>query len=107
MQPLEWYHNHELGLLEYHINTAVNNIDIGNCVVSTKTDESIRYDILVLATGSRAIFPFFIPGHEAKGVFVYRTIEDLEKIIDYSRTIQVDEGIVKRAAVVGGGLLGL
>ena len=29
------------------------------------------------------------------------------KIIDYSRTVEVKEGITKRAAVVGGGLLGL
>ena len=107
MQPSEWYHSHEPGLLEYHIDTLVNDIDIGNHFVRTKTGESFSYDILILATGSRAIFPGFIPGHEAQGVFVYRTIEDLEKIINYSRTVEVEEGITKRAAVVGGGLLGL
>jgi len=37
---------------------------------------------------------------EKKGVFVYRTIEDLERILAYA------EGAV-RAAVIGGGLLGL
>src|SRR5439155_20541341 len=39
-------------------------------------------------------------GVDKKGVFVYRTIEDLERIIAYARQ-------AKRAAVVGGGLLGL
>src|SRR5690606_8040251 len=34
------------------------------------------------------------------GVFAYRTIEDLEKIIDYGQR-------VRRCAVIGGGLLGL
>src|SRR5262249_45882793 len=41
-----------------------------------------------------------VPGIDKKGVFVYRTIEDLERIIAYGRT-------VKKAAVIGGGLLGL
>lgn len=107
MQPLEWYHSQDQGVLEYHLDTAITDIDIGNSVVSTKTGTSYPYDILVLATGSRAIFPTFIPGHEAKGVFVYRTIDDLSKIIDYARTVEVKEGVTKRAAVVGGGLLGL
>src|SRR5690606_24269742 len=52
-----------------------------------------------LATGS---YPFVPPvtGIDKRGVFVYRTIEDLERIIDYgSRS--------KSCAVIGGGLLGL
>ena len=41
-----------------------------------------------------------VPGVEKKGVFVYRTIEDLERILAYA-------GTATRAAVIGGGLLGL
>ena len=71
-------------------------------VVSTSTGETVPYDILVLATGSDALLPRHTPGHDAKGVFVYRTIEDLQKLISYADTVKDSTG-----AVVGGGLLGL
>jgi len=38
------------------------------------------YEVIVLATGSAPFVPP-VPGVEKKGVFVYRTIEDLEQII--------------------------
>ena len=41
-----------------------------------------------------------MPGIKHRGVFVYRTIKDLENIIDYAKHC-------KRCAVIGGGLLGL
>jgi nitrite reductase (NADH) large subunit len=59
----------------------------------------LGYDALVLATGSSAFVPK-MPGTELPGVFVYRTIEDLEAIIAWSDK-------KRRAAVIGGGLLGL
>jgi len=62
----------------------------------------VPYDILVLATGSDALLPRHTPGHEAKGVFVYRTIEDLENLIKFAAERKGTHG-----AVVGGGLLGL
>ena len=71
-------------------------------LVSTSTGETVPYDFLVLATGSDALLPRHTPGHDAKGVFVYRTIEDLEKLIRYSDSVKGETG-----AVVGGGLLGL
>ncbi|GAB4008031.1 hypothetical protein GCM10029992_63380 [Glycomyces albus] len=57
------------------------------------------YDKLVLATGS---YPFVPPmeGVDAEGVFVYRTIEDLEAIKAHA------EGR-RHGVVIGGGLLGL
>ncbi|GAA4828855.1 nitrite reductase large subunit NirB [Algivirga pacifica] len=57
------------------------------------------YDVLVLATGSMAFVPP-IPGVDKKGVFVYRTLEDLDAIQSYASKC-------KSAAVIGGGLLGL
>ena len=90
------------GTLNYHLNTMVTEIHTQDKVVSTSTGETVPYDILVLATGSDALLPRHTPGHDAKGVFVYRTIEDLEKLIRYSETCKGSVG-----AVVGGGLLGL
>eukprot|EP00927_Polykrikos_kofoidii_P006733 TRINITY_DN12722_c0_g3_i1.p1 TRINITY_DN12722_c0_g3~~TRINITY_DN12722_c0_g3_i1.p1 ORF type:complete len:1336 (-),score=235.74 TRINITY_DN12722_c0_g3_i1:606-4613(-) len=63
---------------------------------------TLSYDELVLATGSYA----FIPpaphplSSQAKGVFVYRTLADSMNIIEFAK-------VTKRAAVIGGGLLGL
>ena len=90
------------GSLNYHLNTKVTEIHPSDKVVSTSTGETVPYDILVLATGSDALLPLHTPGHDAKGVFVYRTIDDLEKLIQYSETCKGATG-----AVVGGGLLGL
>ena len=90
------------GSLNYHLNTIVTEIHPSQKVVSTSTGETVPYDILVLATGSDALVPRHTPGHDAKGVFVYRTIDDLEKLISYSEGIAGSTG-----AVVGGGLLGL
>lgn len=104
INPLEWYASHDPGVLAYRINTLVVEIDSTNRVVFTKSGEGIAYDILVLATGSSALLPRNMPGYDAKGVFVYRTIEDLERMIDYSQTIEHGKTC---AAIVGGGLLGL
>ncbi|MFI3198815.1 MAG: nitrite reductase large subunit NirB [Methylococcaceae bacterium] len=67
-------------------------------VVSEKSI-TIRYDKLVLATGS---FPFVppVPGHDRAQCLVYRTIEDLEAMAAAAKNGKV-------GVVVGGGLLGL
>jgi NAD(P)H-nitrite reductase large subunit len=58
-----------------------------------------------IATGSEAGMPPYCSverGRKTQGVFVYRNIADLEKIIAYA-----GQDTVQRATVVGGGLLGL
>jgi nitrite reductase (NADH) large subunit len=92
----EWYR--EQGI-ELHINDRAATIDRRARVVCSERGVEVPYDRVVLATGS---FPFVpqTPGITNRGVFVYRTIEDLEQIIAYARH-------AKRAAVIGGGLLGL
>ena len=68
-------------------------------VVTSDAGVKVPYDTLILATGS---YPFVppIPGADAPGSFVYRTIDDLEAIRDWS-------GSAKTGVVIGGGLLGL
>lgn len=102
LNPKEWYSSMPEGSLNYHINTKVTSINSEEKKVETAQGTTVPYDILVLATGSDAVLPRHTPGHDAKGVFVYRTIEDLEKLIAYSATKTGSVG-----AVVGGGLLGL
>ena len=98
----DWYSKMPEGSLSYHLNTMATEIHPSNKVVSTSTGATVPYDILVLATGSDALLPRHTPGHDAKGVFVYRTIDDLEKLITYAEKCKGSTG-----AVVGGGLLGL
>jgi len=62
----------------------------------------VPYDLLVLATGSDAILPTHTPGHDANGVFVYRTISDLEMLMEFASDHKDTVGVT-----VGGGLLGL
>ncbi len=69
--------------------------------VVTAGGQELPYDRLVLATGSSAFVPP-IPGRDAPGCFVYRTIEDLEAIRAWAAARAGGVG-----AVIGGGLLGL
>jgi len=82
-----------------HSGDKVTKIDRFTKVVVSETGLEISYDKIILATGS---FPFVppVPGHDRDNVFVYRTIEDLEKITAAAKTGKV-------GAVIGGGLLGL
>lgn len=98
----KWYKSHPEGTLGYTLSTLVTEINPKDKIVMTSNNDTVPYDILVLATGSDALLPRHTPGHDAKGVFVYRTIEDLQKLIDFADTVKGSSG-----AVVGGGLLGL
>lgn len=91
-----WFGDEEIVL---HLGDAVREIDRSQQIVHSSKGISQRYDVLVLATGSSAFVPD-ISGIEKEGVFVYRTIEDLDRIRAYApRAVN--------GAVMGGGLLGL
>lgn len=90
------------GSLNYHLNTLVTEINSNEKTVKTSAGDTVSYDILVLATGSDAVLPRHTPGYDAKGVFVYRTIDDLQKLIEFASTRKGTTGVT-----VGGGLLGL
>jgi nitrite reductase (NADH) large subunit len=87
--------------VELFMKDKVVSIDTDAKVVTGASGRKVPYDACVLATGS---FPFVppIPGKQRPGVFVYRTIEDLEGMLAYA-----EKHNVKAAAVIGGGLLGL
>lgn len=92
----QWYADRGIRL---HVGDCVTEIDRDQRVVRSARGREVAYDFLVLATGSAPFVPP-LPGIDKQGVFVYRTIEDLDRIIAYGAT-------VKKAAVIGGGLLGL
>ncbi len=92
----QWYQQHGIQL---HTNMPVEKIDRTRNVIFTGGNRTVPYDILILATGSHPFVPPF-PGNDRNGVFVYRTVEDVQVIQAYAST-------KKRVAVLGGGLLGL
>ena len=96
MASSNWYKENDIDLKTGELVIAINREDKS---ITTHKGNTSAYDYLILATGSRAFVPP-IPGKEKKGVFVYRTIEDLDQIIAYGEK-------VKRGAILGGGLLGL
>ncbi|PRH79143.1 nitrite reductase (NAD(P)H) [Streptomyces solincola] len=85
--------------IEAHFGDPVEAVDRTARTVTTRSGLTLPYDTLVLATGS---YPFVppVPGRDAEGCFVYRTIEDLLAIEAYAKGAGT-------GAVVGGGLLGL
>jgi len=106
INPLAWYETNGVKLRAGARVTAIDReakrvIGAGG-VVET-------YDHLVIATGSSPFIPplegLYAAGDEAQsafkqGVFVFRTLDDCEAIMNYA-------GGGKRATVIGGGLLGL
>jgi nitrite reductase (NADH) large subunit len=96
LRPASWYA--EQGL-ELCLGDPVVALDRGRREVASRRGRRLRYDELVFATGSRPFVPP-IPGATGAGVFVYRTLDDLDAILSRTRT-------ARRAAVLGGGLLGL
>src|SRR5271169_5081713 len=74
-----------------HVGDRAASIDRRRKVVTSASGESVTYDKLVLATGSFPLVPP-IPGREAQGCFVYRTLDDLERIRAWAA--QVESGVV-------------
>jgi nitrite reductase (NADH) large subunit len=96
LAPAEWYTENGIRLF---LSDPVVDIDREEKLIRSHHGHVVHYDYLVMATGSGAFVPS-IPGVEKDGVFVYRTIEDLELIQSYAKK-------AKKGAVLGGGLLGL
>lgn len=96
LAALDWYHDNNIRL---HLGDPVQSIDRLTKTVHSHKGISLSYEYLVLATGSAAFVPP-IPGVDKEGVFIYRTIEDLELMASHARKS-------KTGAVIGGGLLGL
>jgi NADPH-dependent 2,4-dienoyl-CoA reductase/sulfur reductase-like enzyme/bacterioferritin-associated ferredoxin len=98
LAPEEWYFDNGIDL---NLGDPIVEIDREDCIVRSASGLEVPYDRLVFATGSRPFVPP-IEGKDLPGVFVYRTVEHLEAIREYR-----DGPGVTRAAVIGGGLLGL
>src|SRR6478609_3255468 len=91
-----WYQENNITL---YTGETVTSIDSIKKEVATNSGRVESYDELILATGS---LPFIlpIPGSDKKGVTAFRDIKDTDEMLQASQQY-------KKAAVIGGGLLGL
>lgn len=88
-------------MVTLHLGDRVVGIDRAGQTVTTEAGTVLDYDALVMATGS---YPFVppVPGGDADGCFVYRTMDDLDAI-----KAVADKSPGAAGVVIGGGLLGL
>ena len=92
--------------IDAKVNTEVTTIDRKNHSVSFKniaTGEtgSLTYDKLVIATGSVSQMPP-VPGLELEGITTLKSMKDA----DFLRKVR-DEKKIKKAVIIGGGLIGI
>jgi NAD(P)H-nitrite reductase large subunit len=102
INPISWYAANGITL---HAGRAVETIDLQHKVVRAAGGISETYDTLVIATGSSPLIPPIAgvrhpDGRFKEGVFVFRTLDDCHRIMRFAAS-------ARRAAVIGGGLLGL
>jgi nitrite reductase (NADH) large subunit len=91
-----WYAEHDIDL---RVGCRATELLPAERTLRLADGSELGYDVLALCTGSAPFVPQ-MPGIDRRGVFVYRTIEDLDAIMAFAKT-------ARSAAVLGGGLLGL
>ncbi len=96
LKPLEFYAENKI---DFRPNVTAKAIDRSAKTIALSSGEALAYDILIIATGARAI-ALPIEGADLEGVLFLRTAADAEKL-------KGALGPGKRLAVVGGGYIGL
>ncbi len=91
-----WYVKHGITLYK---GVAVTKIDPAAKTVTSAIGETVPYDKLIVATGSRPII-IPVPGANLPGVLTYRDLDDVEAMLLAAKS----RG---NAVIIGGGLLGL
>lgn len=96
VHPQEWYEQNGISLT---LGTRVSSVDAQAHEVRLADGTVLRYDKLVLATGSTAR-RLALPGADADGVHYLRTVEE-------SDAIRSTFGAGRRLVIIGGGWIGL
>ena len=84
------------------VNGYVSKVDTANKKLILKSSEEIKYDKLIIATGSKPN-KFGWPGQDLKGVQGLYSKQDLELL----EANAPNNEVCKRAVIVGGGLIGI
>ena len=82
------------------ITDTVIDVNIKDKILKTKSGKEYRFEKLVFATGSKAIVPDFIPGHDLGNVYYIR------KSYNYIKQIFEELKTRKNIVVIGGGFIG-
>jgi nitrite reductase (NADH) large subunit len=98
LNPEKWYDDRAI---TSWLNTVASGIDVAGRQVELATGDTLPYDRLILAMGSSASVPA-IEGFGAPGTFVMRNAADALELRGFAQRVRA-----QRAAVAGGGLLGL
>ena len=118
--PDDWYAGHAI---DYRKGVTIAALDCAQKRVRDQDGQQYAYDKLVIATGSDPFVPP-LPGRALAGVYTYRTLADVERMLAACREAcqsayqSAYQGADKdacpdldkkkpRAVVIGGGLLGL
>jgi 3-phenylpropionate/trans-cinnamate dioxygenase ferredoxin reductase component len=96
VHPESWYAEHAV---ELSLGGAVTSLDPAARTVATTTGTQLRYDKLLLTTGSKPR-RLDLPGADLDGVYYLRNVEDSERI-------KIKFSSAKRAVIIGGGWIGL
>ena len=102
LNPMDWYTDNHIDL---RAGVRVVKVDGFAHLVHADDGTTIRYDKLILATGSRSFFPpmdgmWRDNKNLTHGVFGFRSLDDCEAMIEFAKHRS-------KAVVIGGGLLGL
>lgn len=109
--PDDWYAGHAI---DYRKGATIAALDCEQKRVRDQDGRQYAYDKLVIATGSDPFVPP-LPGRALAGVYTYRTLADVERMLaacreacaDAYKDACTDLDKKPRAVVIGGGLLGL
>ncbi len=96
IKPAEWYRENNIRLT---LGVTVKEIKKDSKELVLSDGETRTYDKLILATGAEAFIPP-IKGVEQEGVYAIRSLEGVNQLQEFLKQ-------VKKAVVIGGGVLGL
>ena len=104
LDPQTFWDHYRIKALPLHealtINRKEKTVKVRNLKNNTETD--MPYDLLYLSPGASPIMPKSIEGIDLAHVFSVRNVQDVEKIAAW-----LDAKQVKKAAVIGGGFIGV
>ncbi|KAM5585896.1 monodehydroascorbate reductase [Rosa sericea] len=97
----EWYVEKGIELI---LSTEIIKADLDSKILTSAAGMKFSYDVLIIATGSRAmrLTEFGVHGADAKNIFYLREISDADKLVEEIRAKKKG-----KVVVVGGGYIGL
>ncbi len=90
---------YEKNNVELILNEDIVKVDFNSRILYSKNDERYNFELLLIACGGTPFIPP-IKGKELKNIYTFTTLDDAKRLLNLSKDI-------KKAVVIGGGLIGL